>query len=589
MIAPRFPLKVKGDGTVTDSTPLPEPIFVGQSAGGGFATKADRTLQAPPTEKVNKNAGTLGYITQNRIDLEALMRMDQTGYLDPLKILSDGDVFRKNFIGPLPHLKKCSRFMLRHATNLKEWGVMGKARSELYYALPMFTTEKKTLELRLIQNCIPVNRVYAKPPHMDLPLIHDLIDEVLRHSVMGQADAVSYFYQFALVNDVARYFGARFTDARGGYEDLLMNVMPMGFSWSCAIAQRTANVLVRGCGVAWVDNFILLGKNGHDFDEKVTKFMGRRKEANLELDKETIVGTTHGVALGMEFDLVGKLYRMDPEWTVKAADRIEAILRKETGITVLELYTLSGTVVWRHHVMRHKLCNIPHTLAMVGKAARTISGGSGWDSPANVSSECIEEFREAVRLLRENPWMGPRNESAPECEIWSDASDSFWAFLVFVEGKLVSAKQGTTKPDMHIFYSELSVALGGVSAASRLGLKSALSHIDNAAAGGALQRGESSNFTANRWIARKLMDDVRVRWVSTNDMLADPYTRIPPGEKTPLPLPPLGTTVEEARRILVEDQDRRKADKSLRRPWGKATRVREPLGKKINPIPSFLL
>ena len=553
---------------------------MGQSPGAGFATKAERALQAPPTQKVNKNAGTLGYITKNRIDQEALMRLDKTGYLDPLKILSDGDIFRKGFIGPLPRLKKCSRFMLRHATNLKEWNVMEKARSELYYALPMFTTEKKNLELRLIQNCIPVNRVYAKPPHMDLPLIHDLINEVLRHSLMGQADAVSYFYQFALVDDVARYFGARFTDARGVYEDLLMHVMPMGFSWSCAIAQRTANVLVKDCGVAWVDNFILLGKNSQDYKAKVAKFMERRKEVNLELDKEIIDGTTHGVALGIEFDLIKKLYRMDPEWTVKAADRIDAILGKGTGMTVLDLYTMSGTVVWRHHVMRHKLCNIPHTLAMVGKAARTISGGSGWNSPANISSECIKEFQEAVRLLRENPWGEPRNESAPECEIWSDASDSFWAFLVFVEGKLVSAKQGLTKPDMHIFYSELSVALGGVSAASRLGLMSALSHIDNAAAGGALQRGASSNFTANRWIARKLMDDVRVRWVSTNDMLADPYTRIPPGEKVPLPLPPLGTTVEEAKRILVEDQDRRKADKSLRRPWGNSNRVWEPLGKK---------
>ena len=124
---------------------------------------------------------------------------------------------------------------------------------------------------------------------------------------------------------------------------------------------------------------------------------------------------------------------------------------------------------------------------------------------------------------------------------------------MFVGGKLAAAKQGPTKENLHIFYSELSAALGGVSEASRMGHVSATSFIDNAAAAGAMQRCASSNFRANKWLQQRMIEDVRVQWVSTTKMLADPYTRVPTGHLGPVPLPPLGITIQEAAARLAED------------------------------------
>ena len=295
---------------IADSEPLPEPIFLSTSGGTNFGTKAERQLQRPPTERVFRNEGKLAHITKNVIDQDALRAMDKTGYLDPMNILTDVDVFRLNLIGPLPTIRKVSRFMLRHAPALREQGTMGPPRSPLAYAMPIFTTLKKNADLRLVQNCTPLNRVYKKPPSMDLPLIHDLIDEVLRHTRIGQADGVSYFYQFIMSPEVAAYFGVRMGDGRGNFEDMVMRRMAMGFSWAPMIGQRASNVLIRDLGVAWVDNFIVLGHDDADFEAKANTFLARSKTVNLELDAATIVGKLSDVALGIEFDLAAKLPRV---------------------------------------------------------------------------------------------------------------------------------------------------------------------------------------------------------------------------------------------------------------------------------------
>ena len=129
----------------------------------------------------------------------------------------------------------------------------------------------------------------------------------------------------------------------------------------------------------------------------------------------------------------------------------------------------------------------------------------------------------------------------------------------------MEAKCGRTKEDQHIFYSELSCALGGLSAAHRKGYASAKSCIDNAAAGGALQRGASSNFVANRWLAKRLLTQVEVEWVSTKTMLADPFKRPYPFKTIIPPLPPIGTKKEKIALFLAHTNRLREIE-SLRRP-----------------------
>jgi len=286
----------------------------------------------------------------------------------------------------------------------------------------------------------------------------------------------------------------------------------------------------------------------------------------MELDKDEhdVIPSQRDVALGIEFDLTLKRYRLDPNWTAKAHTRIHSILSQDV-ITLQDMYTISGTMVWFYFVMSKDLCHIPFTLQSVGRVAKAVADGARWCDPMQLCPQTREEITRASDLILSNDWTEPRKTFLPECEIWSDASKTHWAFLIFVKDVLVEAKCGLTKEDQHIFYSELSCALGGLSAAHRKGYASAKSCIDNAAAGGALQRGASSNFVANRWLAKRLLTQVEVEWVSTKIMLADPFTRPYPFKTTIPPLPPIGTK-KDIIALFLERTNRLREIESLRRP-----------------------
>jgi len=544
-----------------DSDPLPEITFVGQSGGISCASKVSGgCLLRPPDARIPQNQGKLDHITSNIIKMEqVLARYNSDGYLDPLKILTDPREFERCIIAPLPTTRRVSRFMKRHATDIISYGTAERVSGPLRYYLPLFTVAKKSGLLRLIQDCRLLNSLFKKPPTMDLPRIHDLIDLILAHEVMGQTDAVSYFYQFPLHEVIRNYFGSRLGGGRGEYVDLRMCRLPMGFSHAPAIGQRLANKLVEGLGVSWVDNFIVVGSKS-EFGSRAKELLRRAKEINLELDKDEIIGKTVDVALGIEFDLNIKQFRMSPAWVEKADARLQELLAKPEGsFTIRDLYTVTGTLLWRQYVMREDLCKVPHLLAAVGSAARCISAGADWEEVFSIPEMAMQEIIKMLDDLKKNLPKGPRNKSEPTAEVWSDASDTHWAFLLFEHDILVEAHQGQTKEGLHIFYSELSTALGGLSAAARRGHEVVKSVIDNAAAAGCIAKRASSNFTANRWLARSLITETRVQWISTKQMFADMYTRVPQDLTAPVKLPPVGTPkifLQEAMSLMIAEVSR---------------------------------
>jgi len=541
-----------------DSDPFPEISFVGQSGGETCASKVSGgRIIRPPDARIHRNKGKLDHITSNMIDMERVLALyNADGYLDPLKIIIDPAEFERRITGVLPTTRRVSRFMKDHAADITFYGTAEPVHGSLRYYLPLFTVAKKSGLLRLIQDCRLLNSLFERPPSMDLPKIHDLIDLILAHEVMGQTDAVSFFYQFSLHEKIRKYFGSRLGGGRGDYIDLWMCRLPMGFSHAPVIGQRLSNKLVNGLGASWVDNFIVVGTKT-DFAARAKELLRRAKEVNLELDVSEIQGKTVDVALGIEFNLSAKEYRMDPVWVEKAVARVQDLLSKpENTFTLRDLYTLAGTLFWRQYVMREDLCKLPHLLATVGAAARSISDGSDWEGVFSIPEEAMREIMTTMNELKGNLPKGPRNKSEPTAEVWSDASDTHWAFLLFEHDRLVEAHQGRTKEGLHIFYSELSTALGGLSAAARRGHEVVRSVIDNAAAGGCLAKRASSNFTANRWLSRSLITETRVQWVSTKQMFADMYTRIPHGCKEPVRLPPVGTTkqhLQESMALMIAE------------------------------------
>lgn len=581
-INPAFPCKLPQ--VPRTSQPLPEPIFTGSSGGFAWLFKDENQIQRPPVARTYKNEGTIAKITSNKMDLLMLYEMDPT-YLECIKVLIDVDAFLSHLNGPLPHIRKSSRFMLQHLGTLLEYDTVSIATQPLSYTLPLFTTPKKIPEqLRLIQDCRPLNSVYDRAPEMDLPLIHVLIAYILSHKFMAQTDGVSFFYQFVLDTLISLHFGARMTNARGKYVDVVMNRMPMGWSWAPTIGQRSANVLIRNIGIAWVDNFILVAHDEKDFSQRKIEFFRRIKKVNLEVDKtpEEMVPVQEDIALGIQFNLRLGLYRIDPQWVEKATIRIKDLL-STAKVTRKNVYVLSGTICWHHYTVRRDLCHLAHLLQFVGRTARAVHAGGHWEEQVDMPVEVRSEILEALELIRLNEWKKPKTALEPECEIWSDASDTHWAFLVFAKDILVGAKSGLTKEELHIFYSELSCALGGISGAARLGFKSARSNIDNAAAGGALQKGASTNFVANRWLSRRMLKDLEVKWVSTRDMLADPFTRPYPFTNKVPPLPPLGTKISEVRAFLGRTNALREREShTAPKDWGKqATKERHTHSQKV--------
>ncbi|KAJ9438427.1 hypothetical protein DIPPA_11760, partial [Diplonema papillatum] len=199
-----------------------------------------------------------------------------------------------------------SRGMERHRATLRSCGVASDARSRPAFAMKAFTTPKKDgRTARLVLDARPLNDAMRRPPSMDLPRLRDFIAEVERHRFAMQCDGVSYFYQFPVDASISRYFGIGMKGC-----DMLLNVLCMGWSWAPCIAQRASNVLVRDLGLAWVDNFLVLGGTLDEAERNVAVFRKRAQAARVEVraegDDALWQVRSRFVCVGVEFDLAAE-------------------------------------------------------------------------------------------------------------------------------------------------------------------------------------------------------------------------------------------------------------------------------------------
>ena len=180
MLKPAFPAGAVG------SVPVPEVRIIGTSGGkGGVMIREDGQQKSvrPPDTRSWRNTGVLGKIVTDTMDLEKLRRMD-VEYLKPMDVILDEAAFLQQVLlgAKLPSVKKASRWMAHHEVKLTDFGIFRRRRADespCGYSMALFTVLKKNGELRLIQDCRPLNKSFNKPPPMDLPRIHELIGEIL--------------------------------------------------------------------------------------------------------------------------------------------------------------------------------------------------------------------------------------------------------------------------------------------------------------------------------------------------------------------------------------------------------------------------
>lgn len=530
-------------------TPPPLPRRLGDDDPGPdlivtYGKKARVALRgrhvAPPAERAG---GVLAPISTSRLDLDVLVSLDEggllTGVLDVIRS-------RASFLEAL--LPGCrlddgtlrrgtSRHMLCHWDRLRHWGVLDRAAAQSVI-LPCFTVPKKSGDLRLVCDGRKLNRLMRHPPPMLLPSIHEVVSRFLSAEYVVQADGKSWFYQFPLAPDVRDFFSVNLAGARGPFVRASLQVLCMGWSWAPCIAHRSAMVLLPSeDGVAWVDNFFVVGRSRDEAAQKYRKFLRRAQLVGAERNAGAEYGQPRSrfVALGLEFDLEAspRRYRSDPAWCSKLLESSCVRATLKNGATAREFYRAFGGCVWFLYSTGRRLCFYRSFLAFLRRTACVLaSSPERWDAPLDICPSALADFSRVVSALRSNVWIEAPVQGEPVVG-WSDASDREWAALLEL-GTAEPVIQGVfASPDAHhIYLKEVFAAWQAVRLAAATRPGSALNlRVDNAAAVAAINKGHSKNFVANEMLcamfdaAAEAGLTVTSLWVDTLHQRADEYTR----------------------------------------------------------------
>ena len=466
-----------------------------------------------PEDPVSYN-GELAYLPSHRVNMmEALLLAKEVHLPEEdlmlLRLMNDDYEPDELFESlPLPR-HKFSRRMLRHLKKLTDAGVV--EAGEVICSMGLFTVPKKNMTLRLIQNGKYINTFMKAPPKMKLPLLPDYIREVLKHSYAAVCDSVCFFYQLGLPESLRKYFGVKLAGERGRMFQGRMTVLPMGWSWSPAIAQTLSNALVDGIGIAWVDNYVIFGDTLEEFERNKETFLNRLRRLNVIIDDYALEPKQIFTSVGVRFDLVNKLVQLESSKDLPVSP----------SMSPLQVYEVMGSLVWFYAVQGRALCHKPESMALLGKAAR--KAVSDWDGLFDLTAKQLSELTEWAAERRANLWVaGHKTAPAATVEVWTDASDTHAAYVAFKKSKVVARSHWLMKKEVHIFLKELETAVCAIEAVPK---EVPSLHVDNMPVVLALKKKLSTNFEANRMMSRIADREFHVQWVSTSENVVDPFTR----------------------------------------------------------------
>ena len=451
--------------------------------------------------------------TTNEINLKALAA-DDAQLAAVLRHITDVnafiELFEEELVKGSKYKRPLSRGMLHHAGDMVKFDIAedervidtpqrisGALRQVYHHAcIYTFLVKKKTPGLgRLIGDARTVNGLQRRPPDMGLPRVHAIICDILSWSHGAKTDGVGYFYQFVLNPQLRPFFRTRLAGkARGEIRSMLFKRMPMGWKYSPWIAQQTSNFLVRGCGRAWLDDFIIGGKTKADFSVARTTFLKRVKRYNVKIDNEALEPTTQLAALGLYFDLQRGRYRIDSEWIQRRREVFERPRSEPQTIrSVLELF---GTLIWASHVCCRPLWEHAEAMACLSAAAKACEGDYErmWTIPQYAQKDIDEWIRQVTKndwVTREDVVRRPQDEHY----IFSDASDTGGGFVEVLKGAIVASDSWRRSGGEHIFLAETeALAAGGKHTADVL---APLYCTDNQPLHYAVSKGHSSSYAAN--------------------------------------------------------------------------------------------
>jgi hypothetical protein len=520
------------------------PVVMIHVGSGGLNVQAGG-VRSPA---VVENDLEMAAATSNKINLQRLCD-DNVELKEVLSLIMDKEAFGKLFLEglecPSRVHKRISRKMLKHLPTLLECDQAERVSDdEMIDFLVCFLVRKKNGLGRFICNCRPLNHRQAKPGPMNLPAIRDVIDAILRWKYAAQCDGTTFFCQFELAEDIRRHFACRLTEMRGEIVSIILRRMPMGWSHAPRIAQAVANHIMKDIGVGWVDNFIFGATSLNEFFRKRKLLRQRLDRYNVQVDDMEMTPTTNFFALGLEFDLEGSRFRLDPSWIEK---RREIFQRAHVEVmTYRQAFELFGSLVWTAHVKSEPLWLRAESLAMLSLIASEVDGR--WDesfsSPSYARKNLIEWSNDALA----NAWCGsPRSRVGGDTTlgrvvlgqetrmVFSDASDHGCAWVSVSARSIVAGQRWRRAGSAgeNIFLGELEALLG---AYQRYGAEARYA-IDNLGLKKAVDKGHSSSYTANVRMREKFRrTKPSVEWVPTEKNIADPFSRDAPLPTFPAPI-----------------------------------------------------
>jgi hypothetical protein len=439
-------------------------------------------------------------------------------------------------------IRPISRGMFRQRQSLLAFDTAEDAPdARQIYTMKVFLTPKKNGKGRLVVDCRRLNDCMEAPGDMGLPVMGELIRKILGWNYAAQSDAVSYFYQFEVHPGIRDYFRVRLGGQRGYIAEMRMKRMAMGWKYAPRIAQTVANILVQEDGAAWVDNFFVGGTTLGEFTTRRKAFLERVKRYNVEVDDTEMLPQSTLLALGLEFDLEKKVYRLDPAWVAK---RVE-LLTSDTQTTrsYREWYQIYGALVWASYVLEKPLYAHAEALAALSSLAKEVGGR--WEDPAALPSYAQKDLADWSTEVREagTEWVAPTrpmdesvvNESwgsmdplqhpdSPHAKklVFNDSSGDAAAWAAVVDGLIVDGQQWKRNGGEDIFLGELDALLTAYEANSPTDRYIT----DNRGLHCVARAGHSSSYEANCRLRRRAKGRwIRTWWTPTRKMLVDPFTR----------------------------------------------------------------
>eukprot|EP01063_Lacrimia_lanifica_P003484 TRINITY_DN11867_c0_g1_i1.p1 TRINITY_DN11867_c0_g1~~TRINITY_DN11867_c0_g1_i1.p1 ORF type:complete len:415 (+),score=2.49 TRINITY_DN11867_c0_g1_i1:393-1637(+) len=385
-----------------------------------------------------------------------------------------------------------------------------------------------------------------------------VIATVLWGQYMAQWDLAAYFFNFTLEEEARDRF--RFRAGHGSGAVLRMVRLAMGFSASpqagqavstrlTLAARQQAQALETTRSIVWLDNVVVSG--------------GLRDLARVDATLRTLfqtygltLGETEppargGTALGLQFDLEHRQWRMDPKWVDKVRGGVAGL--SLTGNMPLRVWwRIAGLIVWRRHATLAPLFQLADILRWMSATAREcpeelLGSKLFWDRAVCPPEAARTAIRRELQALYQNDWQPWRPTPQREVHAHTDASLSAWAYTE--EGASPAHSGDADRPTAAWGHFPESFSRGRLALIDSKELYALCRYVQRKATGPPvhLRVGVDNTTVIGVWrrcysATAELLEQVidlyktlerwggrlSVYYVSTSDNRADKYTRIKP-------------------------------------------------------------